>query len=146
MAHESTASYLHRLAESYRVDCRQLLEGIGITVHGRPGSTPGSSEIVLSPAALHHLAAFARVPGLPLALGKTVHGARGLGPGHPTAHWQPLEPAGQPTRTCPRCTLHRAHGTTSQAWAYQAEHRRLCPRHHQWATPPNDRVRGLAFS
>jgi hypothetical protein len=140
MAHESTASYLNRLAGTYRLDSRQVLEGLDITIHGRPGSTPGSSEIALSPAALHHVAAFGRVPDLQLALGKTVHEAGGPSPGHPTAHWQPLDPAHQPTRTCPQCTLRHTHGTTSQAWAYQAEHRRLCPRHHRWATSPNDQA------
>lgn len=128
---ESAASYLHRLASLYRLETRQLLEAIGIPVHGRPGSTQGGSEIGLSPTALHHVAAFARVPDLQLALGKPVHGARGPDAGDPTAHWQPLDPTALPTRTCPRCTLRHTHGTTSQAWAYQAEHRRLCPRHHR---------------
>ncbi|MFF4331332.1 hypothetical protein ACFYZT_33130 [Streptomyces sp. NPDC001591] len=140
MPHESTASYINRLADTYRLDSRELLEGIGITIHGRPAGTPGSSEIALSPAALHHVAAFARVLDLHLALGKTVHGATGPSPGHPTAHWRPLDPAYQPTRTCPQCTLRHTHGTISQAWAYHAEHRRLCPQHHQWATPPGDRA------
>ncbi|MFD8789747.1 TniQ family protein [Streptomyces vinaceus] len=135
---ESTASYLNRLAGTYRLDSHQLLEGIGITIHGRPGSTPGHSEIVLSPTALHHVATFARVPELQLALGRGIHGSGGPDPSHPTARWQPLEPARQPTRTCPQCTLRHTHGTTSQAWAYQAQHRRLCPRHHQWGTPPGD--------
>ncbi|MBT1189377.1 hypothetical protein HET69_36705 [Streptomyces sp. CJ_13] len=139
MPHESTASYLNRLASVYRLEIRQLCEGIGITVHGRPSSTPGRSEISLSPTALHHVALFARVPDLQIALGKVVPGAGGPNPGRPRARWEPLEPASQPTRTCPCCTLHHTHGTTSQAWAYQAEHQRLCPRHHRWATPPNDR-------
>ncbi|MFJ7206693.1 TniQ family protein [Streptomyces sp. NPDC098789] len=140
LPHEAAASYLHRLAGTYRLDSRQLLEGIGITVHGRPGSTPGSSEIALSPTALHHVAAFARVPDLQLALRKTINGARDPDAGDPTAHWQLPDPAALPTRTCPQCTLRHTHGTTIQAWAYQAEHRRLCPRHHRWATPPGDRA------
>ncbi|MYT19744.1 hypothetical protein GTW69_05470, partial [Streptomyces sp. SID7760] len=50
--HEAPASYLHRLAQAYRLQLRQLLECLGITVHSRPGSTPGGSEIILSPTAL----------------------------------------------------------------------------------------------
>ncbi|MEU7068408.1 hypothetical protein [Streptomyces sp. NPDC046161] len=116
---ESAASYLNRLAGTYRLNSRQLLEGLNITIHGHPRSTPGSSEIALSPTALHHVAAFARVPDLQLALGKTVHGARGPDAGDPTAHWQLLDPAALPTRTCPQCTLRHTHGTTIQAGAYR---------------------------
>ncbi|WP_219665113.1 hypothetical protein [Streptomyces bambusae] len=140
MPHEAPASYLHRLAQAYRLQLRQILEGIGITVDGRPGSMPGGSEIVLSPAALHHLATFTRIPDLPRALGNVVHGSRDPDPGHPNARWQPLEPARQPTRTCPWCTLHHSRGTTSQAWAYHRAHQRLCPQHLRWATPPTDRA------
>ncbi|MFD9459240.1 TniQ family protein [Streptomyces sp. NPDC059985] len=137
---ESAASYLHRLAHAYRVESRQLCEGIGITVHGRPGSTLGGAEISLSPAALHHLTVFTRIPGLQLALGKGVPEPGVPDAGQPTARWQLLEPTRQPTRTCPRCTLHHSRGTTSQAWAYHRAHQRLCPQHLWWATSPTDQA------
>ncbi|MGW0694955.1 TniQ family protein [Streptomyces sp. NPDC002738] len=141
LPYESTASYLNRLASSYQLGARQLLEGIGITVRGQPDRMPGAGEIALSPAGLQHLAAFTGIPHqhLPqdgLLLHKT-HADPGTAQ-LATARWHSLEHARQPTRTCPQCTLRHTHGNTSQAWAFHPEYQRLCPRHHQWSTPRQD--------
>ncbi|MGW4380919.1 TniQ family protein [Kitasatospora sp. NPDC004531] len=59
---ESTASWLARLAEAHHLPPPYLLDGLNITTTGRPGHTPGGSEIHLDHTAQHHLAAFTRVP------------------------------------------------------------------------------------
>ncbi|WP_217251530.1 hypothetical protein [Streptomyces sp. AC602_WCS936] len=82
---------------------------------------------------------FTRVPHLHLTLGKPSRPGSPI-PRRATARWHHLEPADQPTRTCPQCTLHHTHGTTTQAWAYHPAHQRLCPRHYQWATPSSHRA------
>ncbi|MGW9280063.1 TniQ family protein [Embleya sp. NPDC055612] len=67
VAFESTASYLNRLGNAYRVEVPRLLDDLGIELHGPGGRTgPGAAaprvEIHLDHAALHRLAAFTRIP------------------------------------------------------------------------------------
>ncbi|MFF5772157.1 hypothetical protein ACFY8V_33075 [Streptomyces californicus] len=57
---EATASYVQRLATAYRLTLPQLLAGAGITLTGH--GTPPTTELHLSPAACHHIAALARIP------------------------------------------------------------------------------------
>lgn len=130
---EATASYVQRLAETYQLALPQILDGAGITLTGH-GTLP-TSELHLSPAACHHLAALTRIP-LP-------HLARALprlapnDDAHHTAaaaRWKRLEAAQQPVRACTLCTRHRSQNATDTAWVHPAPHRLMCPRHHQ-ATP-----------
>lgn len=124
----------------HRLQLLLLLWLLPSVVHGDgDGRAAVAGGFALSRAAIHHLADFTRVPHLHLALGKP-SGPGSPVPRRPTARWHHLEPADQPTRTCPGCTLHHTHGTTTQAWAYHPAHQRLCPRHHQWATPPGHRA------
>ncbi|MFF0390526.1 TniQ family protein [Kitasatospora sp. NPDC004615] len=139
---ESTASWLTRLAQAHHLPPPYLLDGLNITTTGRPGHTPGGSEIHLDHTAQHHLAAFTRVPhhhltrALPRLNALPPVPAR---PGHTGGHatWQRLEAHEAPARSCPTCTLRRTHGTTGRALAYLPDHTRLCPHHHHWAAGPH---------
>ena len=148
LGHESTASYLHRLADTYQLTLPQLLDGLHITTTGRHGTSTatGTTEIQLNDAAQHRLAAFSRIP---LA---HMHHARphlAAGPSHsPGAQpatgaaaagaWYPLEPYERPVQTCPACTRRSTAGATGHALAYLPDHQVLCPDHHHWSTGPRD--------
>ncbi|MET7304759.1 TniQ family protein [Embleya sp. NPDC005575] len=67
VAFESTASYLGRLADAYRMGVAQLLDGLGVELDGPgwrtgPGPAAPRIEIRLDTEALHRLAAFTRIP------------------------------------------------------------------------------------
>ncbi|MFF7339693.1 TniQ family protein [Streptomyces sp. NPDC008163] len=130
---EATASYVQRLAGTYRLTLSQLLDGVGITLTGH-GTLP-AAELHLNHNAARRLAALARFPlphlkhALPhLALPSDAHGTEAA------AHWKRLEAEQQPVLACTLCTRHRSHDTTDTAWAHTAPQRLVCPRHHQ-ATP-----------
>jgi len=148
LGHESTASYLHRLADTYQLTLPQLLDGLHIPTTGRPGSgaATGTTEIQLNDAAQHHLAAFSRIPlahlhhALPrLAAGPSPGTWRGTGaPTAAAAAWYPLEPYERPVQTCPTCTRRGTAGTTDHVLAYLPDHQVLCPDHRYWSTGPRD--------
>lgn len=132
---EATASYVQRLADTYRLTLPQLLDGAGITLH-RHG-TPPSAELILTPDAARRLAALARTPlphltcALPhLSLSDAAHDTEA------TAYWKRLEAGQQPVRACTLCTRHRSHDATDTAWVHPAPPRLVCPRHHQAAPDP----------
>ncbi|WP_406292070.1 hypothetical protein [Embleya sp. NBC_00896] len=63
LPYESTASWLGRVAATYRQSVPELLDGIGITTTGARGADDtDTTEIHLDDAARHRLAVFARVP------------------------------------------------------------------------------------
>ena len=149
LGHESTASYLHRLADTYQLTLPQFLDGLHITTTGRPGNSPatGTTESQLNTAAQHRLAAFSRIPlahlhhALPhLAAGQSHSHSPGAQPATGTAAgaWYPLEPYEQPVRACPACTRRSTAGATGHALAYLPAHQVLCPDHHHWSTGPQD--------
>ncbi|MFC8726456.1 TniQ family protein [Streptomyces bacillaris] len=132
---EATASYGQRLANTYQLTLSQLLDGVGITLHGH-GTLP-AAELHLNHNAARRLAALARFPlphlkrSLPhLALPDDAHGTEAV------AHWKRLEAEQQPVRACTLCTRHRSHNATDTAWAHRPPHRLVCPRHHQAAPDP----------
>ncbi|MFJ5123398.1 TniQ family protein [Kitasatospora sp. NPDC088548] len=147
---ESTASWLTRLAQAHHLPTPYLLDGLNITTAGRPGRSPGGSEIHLDHTAQHHLAAFTRVPHhhLTRALPRLhtlpqVPARAGHIGGH--AAWRRLETHEAPVRACPTCTLRRTHGATGHALAYLPDHARLCPRHHRWAAGPHHNLSTAAL-
>lgn len=147
LRYESTASYLHRLADTYQLTLPQLLDGLHIAT-GRLGNSAaaGTTEIHLNDTAQHHLAVFSRIPlghlhrALPrLAAGG--HHSPGSRPGTDApaaAAWYPLEPYERPVQTCPTCTRRSTAGASGHALAYLPGHQVLCPDHHHWATGPRD--------
>ncbi|WP_043734392.1 TniQ family protein [Streptomyces zinciresistens] len=58
---EATASYLTRLATTYRLSPAQLLDGLATTVTGTEHAPP-AAEIRLSAEAARRLSAFTRIP------------------------------------------------------------------------------------
>jgi len=145
MTFETTASYLHRLTGAYRLTLPQLLDGLHITVSGRPAGRPGTgtTEIHLDPAAQQHLADSTGIPtghlerALPrfAAPGPLAHRARrDTGTTEPLAAWYLLHPDEQPVPACPTCTLQHSQGATEHALAYLPAHRQHCLRHHTWST------------
>ncbi|MFJ2864015.1 TniQ family protein [Kitasatospora sp. NPDC087314] len=155
MPTESTASWLQRVAAAHHLSQAHLLDGLAITVTGRPSRTPGGSELHLDHPAQHRLAAFTRLPhhhlthALPY-LGSPCpdpadpgHTPAGHGGGH--ASWHRLDPRHAPMRACPSCTLRRTGGTTNHALAYLPDHARLCPRHHRWAAGPHQSLNTAAL-
>lgn len=157
LPHEATASYLHRLADTYQTTTAALLDSLGITTTGtRTGpTTPGTAEVHLDTAARHRLATFTRTPldDLTRALPHlTDHPATrprststGTGPNgataadtapRATAAWQPLEPGEQPVRACPACTRRHTHGATDHALIHPPAHQALCPHHQHWSLDP----------
>lgn len=60
---ESAASYLTRLAATYRVTAAHLLDGLHITAIGTPGA-PLAAELRLSNEAVRRLSAFTRTPSV----------------------------------------------------------------------------------
>ncbi|MET9279719.1 TniQ family protein [Streptomyces anthocyanicus] len=132
---EATASYGQRLADTYQLTLSQLLDGVGITLHGH-GTLP-AAELHLNHNAARRLAALARFPlphltrALPhLALPGDAHGTEAA------AHWKRLEAEQQPVRACTLCTRHRSHDATDTAWAHPAPQRLVCPRDQQAAPDP----------
>ncbi|MFF8495130.1 TniQ family protein [Streptomyces albidoflavus] len=132
---EATASYVQRLAGTYQLTLSQLLDGVGITLHGH-GTLP-AAELHLNHNAARRLAALARFPlphlkhALPhLALPSDAHDTEAA------AHWKRLEAAQPPVRACTLCTRHRSHDTTDTAWAHTAPQRLVCPRDQQAAPDP----------
>ncbi|MFE7425651.1 TniQ family protein [Streptomyces sp. NPDC057545] len=132
---EAIASYAQRLAMTYQLALPQLLDGVGIALHGH-GTLP-AAELHLNHNAARRLAALARVPlpdllcALPRpALNDTAPSAEAA------ARWKRLEAAQQPFRACTLCTRHRSHGATDTAWVHPPPHRLVCPRHHQAAPDP----------
>jgi len=153
--HESTASYLERLADAYHTTTAHLLDSLGIALAHPRGSRggAGTTELHLDPAAQHRLAAFTRTPledlkrALPrLADDRTHHyspsartsaGARPADaagePPLPAGSWQRCEPGEQPVLACPACTLRRTQGATSRAHVHPPAHQVLCPPHRHWS-------------
>lgn len=144
---ESTASYLHRLADAYRLTLPQFLDGLRITIAGRPATSPGTgtTEIHLDHTAQQHLAAFTRIPvghlqrALPRFADNGPRSPRAgyrseTGTGQALAAWYPLDPDEQPVRLCPTCTLQHSAGATDHTLAYLPAHRQYCPRHQRWST------------
>ncbi|WEP00718.1 TniQ family protein (plasmid) [Streptomyces sp. FXJ1.172] len=132
---EATASYVQRLASAYQLTPPQLLDGVGVTLHGH-GALP-AAELHLNHTAARHLAALARIP-LPHLRRALPHLAL-LGNAHDTqaaATWKRMEAGQQPVRACTLCIRHRSHGTTDTAWVHRPPHRLMCPRHHQAASDP----------
>ncbi|MGW9241323.1 TniQ family protein [[Kitasatospora] papulosa] len=132
---EATASYGQRLADTYQLTLSQLLDGVGITLHGH-GTLP-AAELHLNHNAARRLAALARFPlphltrALPhLALPGDAHGTAAA------AHWKRLGAEQQPVRACTLCTRHRSHDATDTAWAHPAPQRLVCPRDQQAAPDP----------
>ncbi|MET7304436.1 TniQ family protein [Embleya sp. NPDC005575] len=148
LAHESTASWVGRVAATYRQSAPELLDGIGITTTGagmRGAHDGGTTEIHLDPPARRRLAAFTRVPhhhlrralphlerprdGYPARTPDAI-GAIGSG----IASWHRLDSREQPSRACPWCTLRHTAGTTARARVHLPAHRVWCPRHACWST------------
>ncbi|MFI1585289.1 TniQ family protein [Embleya sp. NPDC020630] len=141
LPHESTASWVGRVAATYRQSVPELLTGIGITTIGARGAGEmDTTEIHLDDAAGHRLAVFTRVPhhhlaralphharprdGYPARTPDTV-GAAAAG----IAAWHRPGPYEQPSWACPWCTLRHTLGATARARAYLPAHRVWCPRH-----------------
>ncbi|MFF8919354.1 TniQ family protein [Streptomyces sp. NPDC015032] len=156
LPHETTASYLNRLAHTYRTTTADLLDGLGITTGTRTApAAPGTAELHLDTTAQLRLAAFTRTPPDNLAqalphltnhpsarlrtpstnpgpAGATVAGAAPRA----TAAWQPLEPGEQPVRACPACTRRHTQGATGHALLHPPPHQALCPLHQHWSLDP----------
>ncbi|MGW7448532.1 TniQ family protein [Kitasatospora sp. NPDC054795] len=142
---ESTASYLTRLAHSYRQNLPQLLDALAIAVdaQGRSLATVPGAELHPNRAAQVRIAALARIPHPHLAQAlphwEPVASTRPARPGsgHELPHitWQRTPRHRQPPiAACPACVLHHTQGATPTAWAYTPDHQRLCTRHHTWPT------------
>ncbi len=167
--HESTASYLNRLAHAYQTTTAHLLDALDITLTNPRGSRggAGTAELHLDTAAQHQLAAFTRTPlgiltrALPhladdrtrplphLADDRTRPlspdtGARRAAtpdaPPPPAGVWQPLQPGEQPVLACPACTLRHTRGATSRAHIHPPAHQALCPRHRHWSLDPDNHL------
>ncbi|MGW4651508.1 hypothetical protein [Kitasatospora sp. NPDC004289] len=145
VAHESTASYLTRLAHTYRQTLPQLLEALAIAVEAQGKGLAAVSGAELHPnrAAQVRIAVFSRIPH--------THLARALHRWEPVASTRPALPRSShalphviwqrlprhrrlPVAACPLCVLHRTRGATDEARVYIPDHRRLCRRHHTWPT------------
>ncbi|TJZ99433.1 TniQ family protein [Actinacidiphila oryziradicis] len=143
---EATASYLTRLAHTWRLPLPDLLDGLGIHLATGPGSADGttpSAELHLNTAGQQRLSAHARIPhphllrALPRLSPPDRTGTAEALTGPPAAHWQPTPPALQPFRACTTCVQHRSHGTATTAWAYPPAHTPLiCTRHQQAGADP----------
>ena len=154
--HESTASYVNRLAHAYRTTTAHLLDAFGITLTHPRSSAAGIAELHLDTAAQHQLAAFTRtslgdltraLPHLaddrtrPLSpdVGTRAHrAATPDAPPPPAGVWQPLQPGEQPVLACPACTLRHTQGATSRAHIHPPAHQALCPRHQRWSLDPEN--------
>ncbi|MFH8387943.1 TniQ family protein [Kitasatospora sp. NPDC018058] len=145
LPHETTASYLTRLAHAYRQNLPQLLDALAIAVdaQGKRLATVPGAELHPNRAAQVRIAALARIPHPHLARAlprwEPVASTRPARPGsgHELPHitWQrTAHPRQPPTAACPACVLHHTHGATLTAWAYTPDHQRLCTRHHTWPT------------
>ncbi|MFD9394889.1 TniQ family protein [Streptomyces sp. NPDC060000] len=132
---EAAASYLEHLAHAYRLTVPQLLDGIGITVHGH-GVYP-TAELSLSPTAACLAADAARI-----RLDSLTRALPGLPPnctasaGPATARWKPLERQQQAVAACTMCVRHRRPSAPDTAWIHRPWHRLVCPRHQQAAPDP----------
>lgn len=132
---EATASYVQRLATAYQLTLPQLLDGIGIALHGH-GTLP-AAELHLTHNAARHLTVMAGslLPQLTRALPSLAANDDA----HHTAaaaHWKRLEAAQQPVRACTLCTRHHSNDAADTAWVHRPLHRLVCPRHHQAAPDP----------
>ncbi|MFE2953078.1 TniQ family protein [Embleya sp. NPDC059267] len=145
LPHESTASWVGRVAGVYRQSVPELPAGIGIATIGTRGAGEmDTTEIHLEDAAWHRLAVLTRVPhhhlarALPhLARPRNRNPARtpdtvratvgATGAGIAASH-RP-GPYEQPSWACPWCTLRHTRGATARARAYLPAHRVWCPRH-----------------
>ncbi|WP_431675969.1 hypothetical protein [Kitasatospora sp. KL5] len=163
--HESTASYLDRLAHAYRTTTAHLLDGLGITLtHPRSSrGGAGTAELRLDTAAQQRLAVFARTPlrdlgrALPhLADDRTRPLSHHTGtsarsaaapdaPPSPAGAWQLLEPGEQPVLACPACTLRHTRGATSRAHIHPPAHQALCPRHRHWSLDADNHLTTAAL-
>lgn len=140
---EATASYLTRLATTYRLTPAQFLDGHGITLTGTEHPLP-AAEIRLSTEAIRRLSVFARVPMPHLAralpgLPPPVPCAHDSWHGIATARWQTIEPAMQPLPACTACTAHRSPHTATPAWTHPAPglpRTMICTRHQQASSDP----------
>ncbi len=135
LPHETTASYVQSLADTYQLTLPQLLDGANITLHGH--GTPPAAGLILTARAARHLAVLARIPlprltrSLPhLALPGDTHSTEAA------ARWKRLETEQQPVHACTLCNRHHSHDATDTAWVHPAPHRLMCPRHHQAAPDP----------
>ncbi|WP_406011700.1 TniQ family protein [Streptomyces sp. NBC_00984] len=137
---EATASYLERLARTYRLALPQFLDGIDITEHGH-GSLP-INDLRLTPGAARRVAAVARIPldHLLQALPYLTHHPSPHNPrraeDEPGASWTALDAEQQPVRACTLCARHQSHGQAGAAWGYRHWHHLVCVRHQQAAPDP----------
>ncbi|KPI22263.1 hypothetical protein OV320_1674 [Actinobacteria bacterium OV320] len=141
---EATASYLTRLAATYRLTPAQLLDGHGITVTGTE-HTPPAAEIRLNAEAARRLSGFTRIPlthltrALPHLRPPAPSSANTGAHGTPTAHWHALEPALQPLPACTACTIRRSPHTAAPAWIHPPPglpRNMICTRHQQASSDP----------
>lgn len=135
LAFEATASYLERVAGTYRLTLPQLLDSTGITIHGH--GTPPTAELDLSPTAARRVAVLSRIPMTHLAhaLPHLVQ-SYGPGTGPAAACWKPLDAEHRPVAACTLCTWHHNRGTTGPAWIHRPWHRLICVPHQQAAPDP----------
>ncbi|WP_454341755.1 TniB family NTP-binding protein [Streptomyces canus] len=137
---EATASYLTRLAATYRLTPAQLLDGLATTVTGTEHAPP-ATDIHLSAEAAHRLSAFTRIP--------PAHLTRALARQPPPASigtaraaialWQPVPPAVQPLPACTACTIRRSPHQAAPAWIHPATDSpriMICARHQQASRDP----------
>ncbi|WP_331768366.1 hypothetical protein [Embleya sp. NBC_00896] len=120
LPYESTASWLGRVAATYRQSVPELLDGIGITTTGARGADDtDTTEIHLDDAARHRLAVFARVPHhhLARALPHLERPRTRTRPEHRT-------PSGQPGRAAPRGIAPTRTNNLGVLGASPAPHRR----------------------
>ncbi|MGW2402490.1 hypothetical protein ACWCYY_38690 [Kitasatospora sp. NPDC001664] len=165
--HESTASYLERLADAYRTTTAHLLDSLGIALTHPRNSRGGAagSELRLDPAAQHRLAVFARTPledlkrALPRLTANPTHhhspdARTSTGPRHttaageprpPTGAWQRCEPDEHPVLACPACTMRHTRGATSRAHIHPPAHQVLCPPHRHWSLDPDHHLTTVAL-
>ncbi|MFD4263320.1 TniQ family protein [Streptomyces sp. NPDC058534] len=126
---EATASYLTRLAATYRLSPAQLLDGHGTTVTGTEHAPP-AAEIRLSAEAARRLSGFVRVPiahltrALPHLRPPAPSSAHTGAHGTATARWHVVEPALQPLPACTACTIGRSPHTAAPRGSTR---RRACP-------------------
>ncbi|MEU9671517.1 TniQ family protein [Streptomyces bobili] len=141
---EATASYLTRLATTYRLTPTQLLDGLTTTVTGTENAPP-ATEIRLSAEAARRLSGFTRIPiphltrALPHLRPPAPSSANTSAHGTATAHWHALETALQPLPACTACTIRRSPHAAAPAWIHPAPslpRTMICIRHQQAASDP----------
>ncbi|MGW0949239.1 TniQ family protein [Streptomyces sp. NPDC002623] len=141
---EATASYLTRLAATYRLTPAQLLDGLATTVTGTEHAPP-AAEIRLSAEAARRLSGFTRIPlthltrALPHLRPPAPSPANTGAHGTATAHWHAVETALQPLPACTACTIRRSPHTAAPARVHPSPglaRIMICARHQQASSDP----------